>query len=336
MNARPSMGAFLRSRRERLAPAEVGLPEGARRRTPGLRREELATISGISVDYIVRLEQNRDCRPSDSVLAALCRALRLNATECAHLLRLAALARQSEWCPTMAHAEPLSATTVALLHQLHTTPAVILERSADIAAWNQAYDALMRPPGLFDVEPPNLARYVFLSPRAQQLYWDWKTSAGALVAWLHSAAVTCAGDEALDALISELLAKSPEFAKLWARHDVGAVRQNVSHMHHPHVGRVDFDVEVFILPGGAERRFVTYLPADQSTAGALERLLDEPESVTSQSGRHVAGRDRSERAIRPYNHGYPASLKLAIDHAYRQAAGAPSSSSARSSPSCPL
>jgi transcriptional regulator with XRE-family HTH domain len=221
MNARPSMGAFLRSRRERLTPTEVGLPDSARRRTPGLRREELATISGVSVDYVVRLEQNRDRRPSAAVLAALCVALRLNEDECAHLQRLAALARRTEMCPTMAHGESLSATTVALLDQLHSAPAVILERSADVAAWNLAYDALMRPSGLFDIEAPNLARYMFLAPRAQLLYRDWKTSAGAFVSGLHSAAVTCARDEALDALISELLAKSPEFAKLWAHHDVG-------------------------------------------------------------------------------------------------------------------
>jgi transcriptional regulator with XRE-family HTH domain len=279
MNARPSMGAFLRSRRERLTPAEVGLPDGARRRTPGLRREELATISGISVDYIVRLEQNRDRRPSASVLAALCVALRLDEDECSHLQRLAALARRTDMCPTMAHAGALSATTVALLDRLHTTPAVILERSADIAAWNQAFDALMRPTGLFDVEAPNLARYMFLAPGAQQLYRDWKTSAGALVSGLHSAAVTCARDEALDALISELLTRSPEFAKLWSHHDVSAGRRDMIRMRHPHVGPVDFDAEMLIVPGGSDRRFVTYLPADQSTAVALERLLDEPGSV---------------------------------------------------------
>jgi transcriptional regulator with XRE-family HTH domain len=280
MSARPSMGAFLRSRRERLTPAEVGLPHGARRRTPGLRREELATIAGVSVDYIVRLEQNRDRRPSASVLAALCGALRLNDDDCAHLRRLAARAGQTEMCPSMTHGEPPSATTVALLDQLHTAPAVILERSADLVAWNQAYDVLMRPTGLFDTESPNLARFMFLAPQARQLHRDWKTSAAALVSGLHAAAVTCVRDEALDALVSELLAKSQEFAELWARHDVSAVPRDVSRMHHPHVGPVDFGVEVFTLPGVSERRLVTYVPADRSTAVVLERLLDEPGSVS--------------------------------------------------------
>jgi transcriptional regulator with XRE-family HTH domain len=279
MNARPSLGAFLRSRRERLTPAVVGLPDGRRRRTPGLRREELATISGVSVDYIVRLEQSRDRRPSNSVLAALCVALQLNDDECAHLRHLAALARRTETSARMAHTEPLNATTVALLDQLPTTPAVILERSVGLAAWNPAYDALMRPTGLFDVESPNLARYVFLAPRARQLYRDWQSTAGALVSGLHSAAATGAGDEVLDALISELLARSPEFAELWAHHDVSAVRHAVLRLDHPHVGPVDFAVEVLIVPGGSDRRLVSYLPADASTAVALEQLVREAEAV---------------------------------------------------------
>ena len=281
MTARPSIGAFLRSRRERLTPNEVGLPDGARRRTPGLRREELATISGISVDYIVRLEQNRDRRPSASVLAALCLALRLNDDDCAHLRRLAARAGQTEMCPSMADGEPLSATTLALLDHLHTAAAVILERSDDLVAWNKAYDVLMRPTGLFDVDSPNLARFMFLAPRARQLYRDWKTSAAALVSGLHAVAVTCVRDEALDALISELLAKSQTFAELWARHDVSAVRREVSRLRHPHLGPADFGVEVLILPGVCDRRLVTYVPADRSTAVALERILDESGSVTA-------------------------------------------------------
>lgn len=144
MNERPSLRGFLRSRRERVTPAEVGLPDGGRRRTAVLRREELAILAGISVDYLVRLEQNRDRRPSAAVLASLCAVLRLNDDERAHLVRLAAFEGQREMRPTVPGGEPLSATIVALLDKLDATPALVVERSVDIAAWNQAFDALMR------------------------------------------------------------------------------------------------------------------------------------------------------------------------------------------------
>jgi transcriptional regulator with XRE-family HTH domain len=270
---RPSLGAFLRSRRERLTPAEVGLPKGGRRRTPGLRREELAILAGISVDYLVRLEQNRERRPSYSVVAALCRALRLNEDERAHLLRLAAPEGMHEMCPTR-QLEPLSATTVTLLDRLETTPAVVVECSVDMTAWNHAFDILMRPTGLFDLDPPNLVRYVFLAPQARTVYRSWESEARELVARLKACAAACICDDAFDAMIRELLVTSSDFARLWASHDVlDALRPSVTRMIHPGIGSVDFNVDVLALPTRSERRLLAYVPADQPTMVAFEHLL---------------------------------------------------------------
>lgn len=273
VSERPSLGAFLRSRRERVTPAEVGLPEGGRRRTPGLRREELAILAGISVDYLVRLEQKRELRPSYSVVAALGRALRLNEDERAHLQRLAALEAMHEMCPTP-QLEPLSATTVTLLDRLETTPAVVVERSVDMNAWNHAFDVLMRPTGLFDLDPPNLVRYLFLAPQARTVYRNWESESRELVARLHASAAACSRDDAFEAVIRELLVTSSDFARLWASHDVlNAFRPSVTGMIHPGIGSVDFNVDVLALPTGPERRLLAYVPADQPTMVALERLL---------------------------------------------------------------
>jgi transcriptional regulator with XRE-family HTH domain len=273
MSERPTLGAFLRSRRERLTPAEVGLLAGGRRRTPGLRREELAILAGISVDYLVRLEQNRERRPSYSVVAALCRALRLNEDERAHLLRLAAPEGMHEMCPTR-QLEPLSATTVTLLDRLETTPAVVVECSVDMTAWNHAFDILMRPTGLFDLDPPNLVRYVFLAPQARTVYRSWESEARELVARLQACAAACICDDAFDAMIRELLVTSSDFARLWASHDVlDALRPSVSRMIHPGIGSVDFNVDVLALPTRSERRLLAYVPADQPTMVAFEHLL---------------------------------------------------------------
>jgi hypothetical protein len=233
----------------------------------------LAILAGISVDYLVRLEQNRERRPSYSVVAALGRALRLNEDERAHLLRLAAPEGMHEMCPTR-QLEPLSATTVTLLDRLETTPAVVIECSVDLTAWNHAFDILMRPTGLFDLDPPNLVRYVFLAPQARTVYRSWESEAREIVARLQACAAACICDDAFDGVIRELLVTSPDFARLWASHDVlDALRPSVTRMIHPGIGSVDFNVDVLALPTRSERRLLAYVPADQPTMVAFEHLL---------------------------------------------------------------
>jgi transcriptional regulator with XRE-family HTH domain len=169
---------FLRARREQLKPGDVGLPDNGRRRTPGLRREEVATLAGVSIDYLVRLEQGRDTRPSPSVIAALADALRLDDEQRRQLYTLAVVSQSAELCPAARPlARAVSPTVTALLERLDPTPAFVVGPSNDVLAWNAAWEKLVRPLGMLDGELPNLARYVFLHPSARGVYRDWEAAA---------------------------------------------------------------------------------------------------------------------------------------------------------------
>lgn len=290
------LGEFLRSRRERLTPAAVGLPGGGRRRTPGLRREELATLAGVSVDYLVRLEQGRETRPSQPVLTCLAEALQLDDDERLHLKRVANLTAHPELCPTwQPPPEPatLSRTTLALLDRLDPTPAFVLERTAEVSAWNQAYERLMAPTGLLDMDPPNLLLYTFLNPASRRLFRDWDAIAREQVANLRSIMPQVCGDSAVAGLVGELSMNSSEFAQLWATLDVTEKRRGTKRLDHPRVGELTLDFEALLLPEPGERRLVTYLPADEASAETLDKL------VTAESD----SADGAVRHLRLVNHG---------------------------------
>lgn len=157
------LGSFLRSRREAMSPAEVGLASSARRRTPGLRRAELATLAGVSVDYLIRLEQGRDIHPSTQVLGALAAALRFDDDDRDHLQALAVISNGTELCPqTTAAARAVRPTVQAMLDQLEPAPAFVLNHLADLLAWTEGYDRLARPLGILDGDEPNLAWFTFV------------------------------------------------------------------------------------------------------------------------------------------------------------------------------
>lgn len=169
------LGEFLRNRREAVTPAEVGLPSGTRRRTPGLRRAELATLAGLSVDYLTRLEQGRDRNPSAQVLAALAEAMRLSPEERLHLLILSKQTTGGALlCPV---AEPptrsVRPTLHAVLDRLDPTPAFVANRLGDLLAFTSGYRRLVGPLGVLDAERPNLTRFVFTHQRAKDAYPDW-------------------------------------------------------------------------------------------------------------------------------------------------------------------
>ena len=179
------LGAFLRTRREAIAPAEVGLPSGARRRTPGLRRAELATLAGISVEYLARLEQGRDRQPSAQVLAALADALRLSFDERVHL-RHAAKATGGDPLRLCPAAQPpaysVRPTVQALLDRLEPAPAILLNRLSDVLAFTTGYERLAGPVGLLDAPRPSLVRFVFTDARARAAYPEWDRIADEQVA----------------------------------------------------------------------------------------------------------------------------------------------------------
>jgi transcriptional regulator with XRE-family HTH domain len=273
------LGEFLRARRERLTPEEVGLPVLGRRRTPGLRREEVATLAGVSIDYLVRLEQGRDTNPSAAVIAALADVLRLSQEERTHLGLMVARTNNGELCPA---AETLSnevrPTVVTLLEQLDPTPAFVLGPLNDILAWNDAWARLVAPTGVLEDEAPNLARYVFLHDEAKRLFRDWEWAADEQVGRLRWAQARW-GNEPQFASLLDALRTVPEFAARWEAHEVAEKRRGVTRLMHPDAGELRIAYEVLTLPD-EDQRLVTWLPYDDAAAAALRVALSTGEAVS--------------------------------------------------------
>lgn len=269
------LGTYLRSRREAVTPADVGLPGGSRRRTPGLRRAELATLAGVSAEYLARLEQGRHRHPSPQVLAAFADALRLT-TEERFRLRLLAKADNGETHALRASAPTPPSRTVrptvrALLDQLEPAPAVLLNRVGDVLAFTSGYEQLTRPLGLLDPDQPNLARYVFTDERARAAYPEWEQVADGHVASLKD--VTLHGDPHAAELCDELTVTAGRpFADRLANSTGLPPRTGVERLAHPGAGELRLAYESLGLPDADGQRLIIHLPADDATSTALDRL----------------------------------------------------------------
>jgi transcriptional regulator with XRE-family HTH domain len=274
------LGPFLRARRERVTPADHGLVARGRRRTPGLRREELASLAGISVDYLVRLEQGRERSPSASVVAALADALLLDLSERRHMWSLVAHSAQAEMCPKAVGAPAVDPSTEVLLDRLDGTPAFVMDRTTTVHAWNDAYDRVVRPLGLLDRDPPNLLRFTFLDEAARRVYPDWAALAREQVGNLRAASAFGPDDGALAALVGELTLASPDFSRLWAAHDVDEKGRGTTRFLHPAAGPLTVGFTAMKLPEGW-LHLVAYLPADAATAAAFDRLFAPAASAAS-------------------------------------------------------
>ena len=266
------LGPFLRSRREAVRPEDVGLPSGSRRRTPGLRRAEVATLAGISVDYLVRIEQGRDRNPSPQVIAALAHALRLGADDLMHLRKLVAVSQGAELCPEMlAAARTVRPTVRALLDRLEPTPALVLNHLAEILAWTATYERIAGPIGLLDADPPSLIRFTFTDPRARTTYPAWEQVADEQIANLRAHLRFSEGQGAQ--LVEDLAAEAGEaFVQRWEARPVQTKRFGTKHLVHPEVGDLRLSYETLQLPDDDDQRLVVYLPADEATGEALDRL----------------------------------------------------------------
>ena len=275
------LGGFLRARREALQPSDVGLRDAGRRRTPGLRREEVAALAGVSIDYLVRLEQGRDTKPSAAVLSALSDALQLTEEEHRHLAVLATIAAGPEMCPrTFAAAErDVPATVLAIVSSLAPTPAFVLAPWGDVLAANEPWEALAAPLGVLEPEQPNLARFTFLDPRARATYPDWEAVADVRVSELRGADLRWGRDALMAPLVTELLAE-PEFARRWSEHAVTDDRRGETRLAHPDLGALRIAYEVLLLSDTADQRLVTWLPADARTVAAFATLAPRPEPVS--------------------------------------------------------
>ncbi|MEU4448122.1 helix-turn-helix transcriptional regulator [Actinosynnema sp. NPDC050801] len=246
------LGEFLRSRRARVRPDDVGLPGGGRRRVPGLRREELALLAGVSVDYYMRLEQGRTPAVSDSVLDAVARVLQLDETERAHLRNLVRPVASKRPAP-----QRVRPGLRRLLDMVEDVPAFVMGRRADILAWNPLADALY---GFGDLpaEDRNSARHTFLRPESRTFYRDWPTVAADMVAFLRLDAGRYPDDARLAALVGELSVKDETFRKLWAQHKVLEKTHGTKLMHHPVVGDLDLDYETLQPTGDPDVVLAVY------------------------------------------------------------------------------
>jgi transcriptional regulator with XRE-family HTH domain len=238
---------FLTSRRAKVTPGQVGLPAYGPRRVQGLRREEVASLAGMSVEYYKRLERGNAGGVSDSVLEALARALQLDDAERAHLFDLARAANPVAPKRRRATAQKVRPVVLRVLESI-TAPAIVRNSRVDYLAANPLGRALCAP--VFDSreQPANSARFTFLDPAAQDFYVDWERTAKDLVAHLRSEAGRNPYDRDLSDLVGELSTRSPEFRTWWAAHNVRYHRTGTKRLHHPVVGELELSYEVMELP----------------------------------------------------------------------------------------
>jgi len=266
------LGAFLRSRRERLRPEDVGLPAGPRRRTPGLRREEVAVLAHISTEYYVRLEQGRAPRPSGEVLAGIGGALRLTDAESDHLHVLAGTAPRR----TGLHRRDVRPSILALLERLPQTAAFVVSAAFEVLAWNDLAAALMEDFAELAPEDRNLARRAFLRPpRADATLYGVAdvTEFRHHVVWeLQATLARYPSDPALTGLVGELRDGSPQFARLWERHDVQAAPTLTKTFRHPVVGEITVDCDSLTLADRDQHLVLYSAPAGSRDAEALAFL----------------------------------------------------------------
>jgi transcriptional regulator with XRE-family HTH domain len=237
---------FLTSRRAKVTPGQVGLPAYGPRRVQGLRREEVASLAGMSVEYYKRLERGNAGGVSDSVLEALARALQLDDAERAHLFDLARAANPVAPKRRRATAQKVRPVVLRVLESI-TAPAIVRNSRVDYLAANPLGRALCAPVFESREQPANSARFTFLDPAAQDFYVDWERTAKDLVAHLRSEAGRNPYDRDLSDLVGELSTRSPEFRTWWAAHNVRYHRTGTKRLHHPVVGELELSYEVMEL-----------------------------------------------------------------------------------------
>ncbi|MGW7330376.1 helix-turn-helix transcriptional regulator [Streptomyces sp. NPDC054840] len=248
------LGDFLRARRARLRPNDVGLVSYGRRRVAGLRREEVAVLAGMNSDYYARLEQGRERGPSPQILDAISGALRLDDAAREHLFRLAGTAPDGDRRGTHRPREPIGAPLRQLLDGYTGTPAFVLDPATDVLAANATADALFSPFAQRD----NLARMTFLDPAARSFFVRWDRAAEAVVAGLRHATGLDPHHPRLTALIRELDGRSPEFAAHWAAHCVRGKTRDTKELDHPDIGPLSLGFQSFAVLGAPGQQLVIY------------------------------------------------------------------------------
>jgi len=264
---RRELAAFLRSRRERITPDQVGLPSFGRRRTPGLRREEVAQLAGVGVTWYTWLEQGRDIKVSEQVLDAIARTLHMDVHERAHLFTLAGAP-----APAAPKKFDVSPPILAILGRLAPYPAAVYNARTDILAYNEPFD------WLFDVhdmplEERNSTLQCFLNPEWRARMLDWEDKVPRTVAQLRAAMAEHIDEPAWKSLVKRLRQESPRFEELWNRHDVQPMHSYTKHFYHPVAGTLIFEPTHLWFGSRSEIRLSTFVPGDGDTAAKLVQHL---------------------------------------------------------------
>ena len=267
------LGIFLRARRSRVRPEDVGLVTGSGlRRTPGLRREELATLAGVSVDYYARLERGQETNPSPAVVDALARALRLDAHEHQHLRHLTErVDRRSAPEPTASSVRP---DIELMLESLRPNPAYVISRTMDILAGNPGSVRLFAGTEDWPAERRNALRYLFLDPHAPKLFADWDEQVRTCVGRIRALAGTEPDTPGLAPLIDELTRESPEFVRRWTDYDVQPHPRGEKTFHHPEVGDLTLGYQSMQLDGTPGHRLVVFFAEPGTPDHGKLLLLD--------------------------------------------------------------
>ncbi|MER9184935.1 helix-turn-helix transcriptional regulator [Mesorhizobium sp. M0159] len=269
---RRELGAFLRSRRERLTPSATGISTGLRRRTPGLRREEVAMIAGVGTTWYTWLEQGRDVRPSVEVLTALSQALRLDTAEQRHLFILAGRPQPER---RLDAPEKVDGPLLHMLQSLVLQPAYVLGRRWDVLAWNSAAAAVFGDYGLLEGDARNIVHMIFTNPHHRRLLVDWEELARAVLASFRAESARYVGDPDFERLIALMTRSSLEFRAWWPLRDVARNLSGVKHVRHPTAGAMAFEHMSLSIDDGSDMKLIVYTPlAEQNSIAKLEQLLE--------------------------------------------------------------
>jgi transcriptional regulator with XRE-family HTH domain len=266
---RGELANFLRARRARLSPADMGLPQTARRKTAGLRREEVAYLAGVGVTWYTWLEQGRDIHVSVQVLDSLARTLRLTPEEKAHLFLLAGQAPPQHPVPQQEYISPF---LHKLLEQLGSSPAYITGRQWDVLAWNHAASQVITDFAALPPEERNIMRLIFTHEEFCRRFVDWEGIAQRILAQFRASSGQYRDDEHISTLIADLKRSSPAFARWWPRHEVQGRQDGQKVLIHPQVGLLALDHSTFQIDGSPGLKMVIYLPANAETASKLAQL----------------------------------------------------------------
>lgn len=270
---RGALSEFLRTRRERLSPEDVGLPSGGgRRRTPGLRREEVALLANVGISWYTSLEQGRDVKPSEPVLEGIADALRLPPEEQWHLFVLADRIPPPCIPPPV---EVISPTLKRVLDDLRASPAYAISARGDLAHWNAAAETVF---GLSSGAPPherNLLWQLFADPRSRERYACWEATARSILARFRAEFARYPGDERFEGLVEDLRRESAEFGKWWPRYDVAGEADGRDEIIHPDAGHIVMEHTTLSPPADPDLKVMVYTPASVADAARLAEALQE-------------------------------------------------------------